>query len=372
MVPRASPMPRADAMSIEFNWCLPTEGDGRGRVAQERTATPAHWIDVARAAEYAGFHALQIPSGTHRPDAWLVAAALAPHTARLHFTVGFRPGFVLPAVAAQSAQSLDEITGQRLLLSLLVGGDSAEHRAYGDAVNHDDRFERAGEFIHIVKQAWKGRGGALGFNHRGPHYRVENAGLMRPFKQPPPLCVGGAGPSVERIAAEHADVYVLWGEPAPALAERVRRVRALATAQGRALRIACRLHVIARETEASAWAVADDALRAAWTGAGEAPSARRFEAEPNLWQGVGLLRGKAGRGQPRWEDGAGLVGSFRAVADRLQELQAAGADSFVLSGEQGLEDALRLGEEVLPLVRPVAAAGEAAPGAAARSTEVIQ
>lgn len=340
-------------MSTEFIWCLPTEGDDRGRTPHDPTATQAHWIDVARAAEYAGFHALQIPSGTQRPDAWLVAAALAPHTARLRFGVGFRPGFVLPAVAAQSAQSLHDIVGQRLHLSLLVGGDSAEHRAYGDTVNHDDRFERAGEFIQIVKQAWKGRGGALGFSHRGPHYRVENAGLIRPLKHPPPLYLGGAGPSTERIAAEHADVYVLWGEPLAPLGERIRRVRALAAAHGRTLRIACRLHVIARDTEAQAWAEADAAIRRAWSGNDTPPTARSLAAAtPNLWLGVGLLRGKAGRGQPRWEDGAGLVGAFSAVAQRLQEFLALGIDSLVLSGEQGLEDALRLGEDLLPLLHP--------------------
>lgn len=346
----------------EFSWCLSPEGDGRGHILRDPTATAAHWVDVARAAEYAGFHALQVPSGAQRPDAWLVAATLARATRQLRLTVAFRPGFVLPAVAAQSAQTLDELTCQRLALGLLVGGDSAEHRAYGDAVNHDDRFERAAEFIQVVKQAWKGRGGALGFSHRGPHYRVENAGLIRPLREPPPLHIGGHGPSTERIAAEHADVFVLWGEPPTALAERIRRVRALAAANGRPLRVACRLHLIARDTEIDAWAAADAALRSAWRDAGETPAARQFETPSGLWRGVGLLRGRGtARGQPRWEDGAGLVGTHRAVADRLQELQAIGVDDFVLSGEQGLEDALRLGEEVLPLVRPAAPIAVAAP-----------
>ncbi|WP_219212049.1 LLM class flavin-dependent oxidoreductase [Variovorax boronicumulans] len=338
----------------EFSWCLFPEGDARRREAKDATATPAHWIDVARAAEYAGFHALQVPSGPQRPDAWLLAATLSRATRQLRMVVAFRPGFMLPAVAAQSAQTLYDLTHQRLALGLLVGGDSAEHRAYGDAVNHDDRFERAAEFIRVVKQSWKGRGSALGFNHRGPHYRVENAGLIRALRHPPPLHIGGSGPSTERIAAEHADAYVLWGEPPAALAERIRRVRALAAAQGRTLRVACRLHLIARETDIEAWQAADAALQSAWPTTGTPPAARSFfDTASGLWRGVGPLRGRVTRGQPRWEDGAGLVGDYRTVADLLQELQAVGVDDFVLSGEQGLEDALRLGEEVLPLVRPV-------------------
>jgi len=340
-------------MTVHYQWFLPTEGEDRRRPPQDPTAAPQHWIDVARAAEYAGFHALQVPSGIHRPDAWLVAATLARATRHLSFVVALRPGFVLPPAAAQWAQTFDELSRQRVAFSLLVGGDSAEHRTYGDLVNHDDRFARAAEFIHLVKQSWKGRSGALGFHHRGAHYRVENAGLLQPLRTPPRLHVGGHGPSVESIAAAHADVFVSWGEPLEAMHVRIARVRALAAAHGRTLRIACRLHVFADETGARAWRDADAALRAAWHGPGAAPEAREFgdgEAGP-LWRGVGVLRGRTLRGQPRWEDGAGLVGSYRDVAEHLGRLQAAGVQSFVLSGERGLEDALRFGEELLPLVR---------------------
>lgn len=351
-------------MSVELHWRLFTGDEGRRLPAHG----PQHWIDVARAAEYAGFQALHVPSGPDRPDAWLVAAALARSTRQLRFVVALRPGFVLPPAAAQAAQTLDELSQQRVALGLIVGGDSAQHRIYGDPVNHDDRFARAAEFIHLVKQCWRGRGGSLGFNHRGAHYRVENAGLLQPLRAPLRLYVGGSGPSTEAIAAAHADVFVLGAEAPQALAGRIERLRALAAAQERTLQFACRLHLIAAETEAEAWRLADAAVQAAWRGPGAAPPASEFGETRGqargFWRGVGLLRGRMLGAQPRWEDGAGLVGSYRDVAERLQQLHALGIRAFVLSGEQGLEDTLRYGEELLPLLRAAPARAEA-PGTVA-------
>lgn len=347
-------------MTTGFHWVLPTEGDGRDRTPRtppDPTATPAHWVAVARAAEQAGFDALQVPSGTHRPDAWLVASLLARHTRRLKFLVAFRPGFVLPAAAAQAAASLQQLTGQRLLVGVLAGGDIAEHRAHGDLVNHDDRFARAAEFLSIVRQFWRGRPGGIGVRHQGAHYRIENGGLVRPLRQPPPLHVGGLWPAAERVAAEHADVYSLWADTPARFEAQVRRVQALAAAHGRTLHIACRVHVISRHTEADAWHEAERQLD---TLAQRPATARELEVSPQLWAGHGLLRG-AGAARA----GTALVGSHRQVAARLDALVRLGANTFVLSGDRSLDDAFRVSEEVLPLMRPgPAPAGNAAAGRA--------
>jgi alkanesulfonate monooxygenase len=64
--------------------------------------------------------------------------------------------------------------------------------------------------------------------------------------------------------------------------------------------------------------------------------------EPNVWSGFNLLRG----GQTQ-----GIVGSYEQVAERLDELVQLGADAFILASTPHLEEAYRVGEEVLPLVR---------------------
>ncbi|MEE2060269.1 LLM class flavin-dependent oxidoreductase, partial [Rhodococcus artemisiae] len=69
--------------------------------------------------------------------------------------------------------------------------------------------------------------------------------------------------------------------------------------------------------------------------------ARTLEVAPNLWSGVGLVRGGAG---------TALVGSHEEVADRIAEYAALGLDHFVLSGYPHLEEAYRFGEGVRPIL----------------------
>ena len=66
-----------------------------------------------------------------------------------------------------------------------------------------------------------------------------------------------------------------------------------------------------------------------------------LEISPNLWAGVGLVRGGAG---------TALVGNPQQVADRLQEYAALGLEYFVLSGYPHLEEAYRFAELVFPLL----------------------
>jgi alkanesulfonate monooxygenase len=68
---------------------------------------------------------------------------------------------------------------------------------------------------------------------------------------------------------------------------------------------------------------------------------RDLEIYPNLWAGVGLVRGGAG---------TALVGSHAEVADRIEEYARIGITEFVLSGYPCLEEAYWFGEGVLPIL----------------------
>ena len=99
--------------------CRPGAG-GHGR-----PATIEYLSQIARAADHLGFDAVLTPTGTHCEDAWLVTTALSQHTSRLRFLVAFRPGITNPTLAAQQAATFQRLTGGRLLINIVTGGDAS-------------------------------------------------------------------------------------------------------------------------------------------------------------------------------------------------------------------------------------------------------
>lgn len=354
-------------MPLTFHWFLPTNGDSRHVVGgghgtpatasgRDRPPTVAYLSQIARAAEEVGFAGALTPTGAWCEDAWLTTAMVAQHTERLKFLVAFRPGLISPTLAAQMAATFQRQTGGRLLLNVVTGGEDKEQRAFGDFLDKDGRYRRTGEFLHVVRGLWEGRTVDL----HGEHIRVEDAALARVPDPVPEVYFGGSSPIAGEIAARHSDVYLTWGEPPAQVAEKIARIRSLAEAQGRTLRFGIRLHVITRDTAEQAWAEADrlldgfDPETVASVQAGLARSESegqqrmlalhggrrdRLEIYPNLWAGIGLVRGGAG---------TALVGSHDEVAERIKEYHALGIDEFILSGYPHLEEAYWFGEGVLP------------------------
>src|ERR1700691_6135539 len=147
---------------LRFHWFLPTNGDGRdivggghGVAVQSagaiRPATLGYLGQVARGAEQLGFEGALTPTGAWCEDAWLSTAMLTEVTERLKFLVAFRPGQISPTLSAQMASTFQRQSKGRLLLNVVTGGESAEQRAYGDFLDKDQRYERTGEFLGIVR-----------------------------------------------------------------------------------------------------------------------------------------------------------------------------------------------------------------------------
>ncbi|MFF1354710.1 LLM class flavin-dependent oxidoreductase [Streptomyces sp. NPDC058297] len=354
-------------MSLTFHWFLPTNGDSRHVVGGghgtpvtaaggDRPPSIGYLTQIARAAEDLGFVGALTPTGAWCEDAWLTTAMLSQQTERLKFLVAFRPGFVSPTLAAQMASTYQRQTGGRLLLNVVTGGESREQRAYGDFLDKDARYARTGEFLEIVRGLWAGDTVDLS----GEHLQVQDARLARLPDPVPEVYFGGSSPVAGEIAARHSDVYLTWGEPPAQVAEKIAWIRGLAEKEGRTVRFGIRLHVITRDTSEQAWAEADRLLqgfdpatvRSVQEGLARSESegqrrmlalhggsSDRLEIHPNVWAGIGLVRGGAG---------TALVGSHDEVADRVEEYHRLGIDEFVLSGYPHLEEAYWFGEGVLP------------------------
>ncbi|MFT3688300.1 LLM class flavin-dependent oxidoreductase [Paenirhodobacter sp.] len=353
---------------IHLHWYLPTNGDSRGLTGSGndshlvgysggyRAPTLSYLGEVARAAEAQGFEAVLTPTGTWCEDAWITTAALSRETGRLKFLVAFRPGLISPTLVAHQAATFQRISGGRLLLNVVTGGDRFEQARFGDHLDHDARYARTGEFLEILRGVTSGQE----FSYAGQHFDIRAARIDSAPHGLPPIFFGGASPAAEAVAAAQADVYLTWGQPPAVEAERIARLRALAGA--RALRFGIRLHVISRDTEEEAWAVADrllswltpEAVRnardllgksesvaqsqmsALHAGRADLPThARELEIHPGLWSGYGLVRGGAG---------TALVGSHDQVADLIETYHRIGFDHFILSGQPHLEEAWHFGE----------------------------
>ena len=353
---------------LKFHWFLPTNGgDGRQVVggghglspgAAGRPASVSYLGQVARGAEDMGFEAALTPTGAWCDDAWLSTAMLSQVSARLKFLVAFRPGLTAPFLAAQMAGTFQNLSGGRLLLNVVTGGESHEQRMYGDFLDKEARYERCDEFLEIVRRLWAGET----VDFRGKHLSVEAARLDQIPDPAPEIYFGGSSPAAGRVAARHADVYLTWGEPPAAVADKIGWIREEAAQQGREVRFGIRMHTITRDTSEEAWAEADrllegidpEQVRKVQEGlkASESEGQKRMlalnrgskddlEIHPNVWAGVGLVRGGAG---------TALVGSHKEVADRIEEYHSVGIDEFILSAYPHLEGAYWFGEGVLPIL----------------------
>ncbi|BEV14684.1 FMNH2-dependent alkanesulfonate monooxygenase [Herbaspirillum sp. DW155] len=349
-------------MSLELFWFLPTSGDTRylGKSDFGRAPTLEYMRQIAITSETLGYDGLLIPTGASCLDPWVVAASLVPVTQRIKLLVALRTSLGGPGPSARQAATLDQALNGRLLLNVVPGGDATELEADGVFLKHDERYEAADEYLTIWRKLLQGET----VNHDGKHFRIRNGQLFHPsVQQPyPPLYFGGSSPAAHDLAAKHVDAYLTWGEPPAAVKQKIEDVRERAAKHGRTVRFGVRLHAIVRETTAEAWADADrliskltdeDIARAQQNYAkmdsvGQQRMAAlhggrrdKLEIAPNLWAGVGLVRGGAG---------TSLVGDAATVAERLQEYADLGVDTFVLSGYPHLEEAIRFAELVFPLL----------------------
>jgi alkanesulfonate monooxygenase len=363
---------------VKLHWFLPTYGDSRlivggghgtpaGVAHSDRDASIDYLASIVRTAESFGFTGALIPTGAWCEDAFVTAALLARETTSLAFLVAFRPGLVSPTLSAQMAATFARHAPGRILLNVVVGGEAHEQRAFGDYLDKDARYQRADEFLDVVRRLWAGET----VTTHGEHISIDEASLATLPNPVPPLYFGGSSAAAGPVAARHADVYLTWGEPPAAVREKIEWIRAVAAEQSRSVRFGIRLHTISRDSADEAWSQADklvDALddetvRSAQAGLSRSQSegqrrmlalheanrtdgtwhdARALEIAPNLWAGVGLVRGGAG---------TALVGSHTDVADRIAEYAEIGIDEFIFSGYPHLEELFWFGEGVVPILR---------------------
>jgi alkanesulfonate monooxygenase len=341
-------------------WFLPTHGEGRylGTAKGGRAVTPEYLQQLAHAVDSLGYTGALLPTGRSCEDAWITAASLIAVTKQMKFLVAIRPGIASPGMAARMAATFDRMSKGRLLINVVTGGDPVELAGDGLHLSHDQRYDLTDEFLTVWREIMRGE--VVDFE--GRYLNIKGGKLLFPPVQTPypPLWFGGSSAAAKRVAAKHIDVYLTWGEPPDQVARNIEDVQRLADEQGKTVRFGIRLHVIVRETESEAWEAAnqlikyvdEEAIASAQKALARADSEGQqrmsqlhsgsreaLEISPNLWAGVGLVRGGAG---------TALVGDPDTVAQRMLEYQQLGIETFIFSGYPHLEEAYRVAELLFP------------------------
>ena len=330
--------------------------------------------DFAQAAEAGGFDKVLVGYFADGPDGFLIASAAAAHTERLGFLVAHRPGFVAPTLAARKFATLDQITGGRVAMHVITGGDDADMFRDGDVTTKDERYARTDEYVEILRRIWTEPGPTV--DHEGRFYRFKGASTaIRCFQQPRiPIFFGGASDAAVAASARHADVYMLWGETHAQVREMTARVQSEAAKHNRSVRFSLSFRPILAETEDEAWARAErikQTIIERRKAAGLGPTNRNNEGskrllaaaaqgerlDKRLWTGAALLTGASG-------NTTGLVGTPRQVAEALVDYWDLGVTTFLVRGFNPLDDNVEYGRSLLPLTKQLIAEREAGRAAA--------
>ena len=336
------------------------------RASSETRPAEGPLIDVpftrefARVHEESGFDRVLIGYYSDAPDGFVIASDVFAHTERLGVLLAHRPGFVAPTVAARKLASLDQFSRGRIAVHVISGGSDADQRRDGDFLDHDARYRRTDEYLDVLRALWTSD---VPLDHAGEFYRFEGASpAVRPAQQPYlPIYFGGSSDAAIAVAARHADVYALWGEPLRGLRAHIERVRAAAAANGRSLRFSLSLRAILGATEEAAWERAyallararEQAAARGFTTTARSESVgsqRLLEAaaagdvhDTRLFTAIAEATGARG-------NTTALVGTADQVAESLLRYVDIGVTTILLRGFDPLEDA-REYASIIRLVR---------------------
>jgi alkanesulfonate monooxygenase len=369
--------------SLDLLWFCQLAADGEFIGTRSTRRPTLHYISslVETAAEM-GFSSLLTATNFHAEhEAWTASIATLARTEGAGLLIAVRPGMFHPAMFAKMVATAANLFPGRVRINVVTGSNPAENAMYGDMESHAERYARTREFIAIMRELWRG----VPVDHDSLRYPFRGAIVSPIPPEPVPIYLGGHSDDAQQIAAELADVYLVWGDTLPGIEARLATMRAHEARAERIadapLRYGLRCHVLVRETEDEAWSAAerlisriDPEVRRQFIEASAkvdsegqrrqlalAAASSSLVVEPNLWAGVGLARSGVG---------VAIVGDPEQVAAKLRAYQRLGIGTFILSGYPHLEECRRFGELVMPLLRQSSPRTPARPSSAVRSAGV--
>jgi alkanesulfonate monooxygenase len=359
-------------MSVEFIGFISNNNSSETTVRSGPVLDPTHIETVAKAHELAGFDRALLAFHSTTPDALQIGQHVLGITRQLKVMIAQRPGFTAPTLLARQLATLDQLSGGRVSLHVITGGNAGELRQDGNTLDDkDERYARTSEFLDILRAEWTSE---QPFDYDGKYYKVEKG----VFASEAPSSRRHLHLRRRRFGCGHRG-FALWGESYAQVRDVTARVRAAAARYGRpAPRFSLSVRPILAETEEKAWAMANDILARATalqdkTGYrkpadGHATAgARRLltlaeqgtRIDKRLWTEIAKLTGAN-------SNTTALVGTPEQVAEVFGDYYDLGISHFLIRGFDPLIDAIEYGRELIPLTRKLIADRQSAHGVAAQ------
>lgn len=327
----------------------------RYRIESMRAGSPAPrpdingWAHFARHAEEAGIESVLISFSRYEPDPFVVACALGQAVKKLKFIIAYRSGLMQPTTFVQQMNTVSALTEGRVSFNIVAGSSSEEQRGYGDFLSHDERYERAEEFLAVCNAFWRADGDV---NFAGKHYRVEQGKLATPFvsadRKSPEIYVSGHSEPSELLAYSQGTCWLRVAEDPAKLAPVVARARA------RGIGVCLRLCLLCRPTRDEAIRVAESLLpedntESTTTLKDDSQMYREGgRSDGSQWLNRSLWTGLVPHYGPVWTT---LLGSPQELAEAFLEYQRIGVTEFIISGWPEVDTVNVFGREVLPRIR---------------------
>ena len=343
-------------MSVEVSWFAALCDDDYEYlgVADARLRSSwAHCRDITLTADRHGYDNILLPSGYGLGiDSVAFAGGVAPLIHKLRLLVAVRCGELWVPQLARQLATLDQMLHGRLTVNI-ISSDLP-----GTSLVSEARYARTRETMTVLRQLLNG----ARVEHHGEFIdlALDPPGVRTVSGRCPPFYFGGLSEPARDVAAECADVYLMWPDRIEKVFDLLTDMRRRAAGFNRTLQFGYRVHVIVRETEAEARLAAarlisrldretGDGIRQRSLDSGSVGVARQAElrgdadpdgyAEANLWTGIGLARSGCG---------AAIVGDPDQVLAKLNAYTALGIEAFILSGYPHLDECDLFARHVLP------------------------
>ena len=288
--------------------------------------------DIAATAEAAGIDRLLIEDPTGSQDVAALASYVLHATSTLNVDIQHSAGLVSPEIAARQIATLDQLSGGRVSVHIDPPAGGA---------GHEENLARLDEYIMLLRRLWTND---EPIDLEGSFHRLEGARSgPKPFRDGHvPIAFAGLSGTAIKVAARHADVFVL---PAASLEETrltIERVRAAAARHRRAeaIRFSYPIRPKIKSSEAavtakpSVVAAHDIEAFAAWL---DAQKIRRVaEAQPAAVQPG---------------DATPISGPPENIGLAILDYCAIGVTDFVIGGVRSAAEIAAFGRSVVPLVR---------------------